>query len=79
CAVNLDTPGVVVLDAADFGRGKHAGAGRVEYDAAIFTVRTETVPITDERMGPVWGDHLTRIVFSTDNLPMEGQWRFAIK
>ncbi|MCB9159314.1 MAG: heparinase II/III family protein [Caldilineaceae bacterium] len=76
CAVDLDTRGVVVLGAADFGHGKHAGAGRVEYDGDVFAVRAEIVPITDERMGPVWGDHLTRIVFRTENPPMEGQWRF---
>ncbi|MCB0073529.1 MAG: heparinase II/III family protein [Caldilineaceae bacterium] len=76
CAVDLDTSGVVVLDAADFGQGKHAGAGRVEYDGDVFAVRAEIVPITDERMGPVWGEHLTRIVFRADNPPMEGQWRF---
>jgi hypothetical protein len=79
CTVTLDTPGVVALGTGEFGDGKTSGAGRVEYDAATFTVRTETVPITDERMGPVWGDHLTRIVFSTENPPVEGQWRFTVK
>jgi hypothetical protein len=79
CTVTLDTPGVVALGTGEFGDGKTSGAGRVEYDAATFTVRTETVPITDERMGPVWGDHLTRIVFRTENPPTEGQWRFTVK
>lgn len=59
CAVTAAGDGQIALAARAFGKEQRAGAAVVTYDAAIFGVTTERVPITDERMGPVWGDHLT--------------------
>jgi hypothetical protein len=79
CAVELDEAGLIILQSVDFGLNKRAGGGRVEYDASSFTVRTEVVPISDERLGVVWGDHLTRIILAAENPPAEGQWQFRVR
>ena len=79
CAVTAADDGRIVLAARAFGKGQRAGAAVVSYDAAIFHVATERVPITDERMGPVWGDHLTRIVLTAEMPPLQGEWRFDVQ
>ncbi len=78
CAVTAAGDGRIVLAARAFGQGQQAGAAVVRYDAAAFNVATEPVPITDERMGPVWGDHLMRIILTAHNPPMKGERRFSV-
>lgn len=78
CAVASIDDGQIVLAERTFGEGQSAGAAIVTYDAATFGVATATVPITDARMGPVWGDHLTRIILTAEQPPMQGEWRFGV-
>lgn len=79
CVVTAAGDGRIVLAARTFGEGQRAGAAVVTYDAAIFRIATESVSITDERMGPVWGDHLTRIVLTAETPPLQGEWRFEVR
>ena len=78
CTVSLGSTGMIELQERDFGTGERSGSGWVEYDAAVFGVRSESVPIDDERMRPVWGDYLTRIVLTAENPPDSGKWRFCV-
>jgi hypothetical protein len=78
CVATVDD-GRIVLATRSFGEGQRAGAAVVTYDAATFRVATESVPITDERMGAVWGDHLTRIVLTVEKPPMQGEWRCEVR
>jgi hypothetical protein len=79
CAVASVSDGRIVLEERPFGEEQSAGAAVVTYDAATFRVATEAVPITDERMGPVWGDHLTRITLTAEHPPVQGEWRFSVR
>jgi hypothetical protein len=72
----LAAPGVVELQPLSFGVERRSAALRFTYPVALFTVRLEEVPITDERLGGVWGTRLHRIVFTAANPPLAGQWRF---
>ena len=78
CAVDLSQPGRIVLSTAPFGQDRQAGEAVIEYDARTFQVRNQRVPITDERMGPVWGEALNRLVFQTTQPELTGQWAFRI-
>lgn len=79
CRVLTDIPGRVELHAAPFAEGRIAGEALLMYDGDQFSVMSETVPITDARMGPVWGDHLTRVVLTADNPPQQGEWSFQVR
>lgn len=79
CAVTSVDSGRIVLEERMFGETHSAGASIVTYDAAAFHVATEAVPIADERMGPVWGDHLTRITLTAEQPPTQGEWRFGLR
>jgi len=74
----LSEPGVLSLQAARFGVDRISGSGVVLYPAEVFNLTFETVPITDERLGGVWGAHLNRVVFKTLSPPHSGSWKFQI-
>ena len=46
----------------------------VDYDATMWQVSTERIPIGDKRMGPVWGDHITRILLQATNPTRNGSF-----
>lgn len=71
-------PGVLRLQPASFGTGRVSGSGRVRYPAEIFEVTFENVSIQDERLGGVWGEALTRVVFRAAAPPQQGGWQFRI-
>lgn len=77
CAVEVQD-GRVILSETGFGQGRRSGAGVVIYDADRFTVSVQVIPITDARMGGVWGDHLKRILFTAIAPPTQGEWTFCI-
>jgi hypothetical protein len=74
----LVEPGKLVLQPVSFGMGRLSGAGNVSYPPEIFGVTFETIPIADERLGGVWGSHLTRLVFNAINPAQVGGWKFRI-
>ncbi len=78
CAVDLTTPGQVRLSPRGFGEGRMSAEGAVYYDARLFRARGEEIVIDDERMRPVWGDSLTRIVLEADEPPQQGNLMFTV-
>ncbi|NLR56782.1 hypothetical protein HGH93_01625 [Chitinophaga polysaccharea] len=60
------TPGKVVL------QGSTANL-EMTYDPALFEVITERQEVTDGRLSPVWGDHVTRISLKARKQALSGQ------
>ncbi len=56
CQHELSEPGIVLLRLSD------GPAVRIGYDHTILTASSERIAIHDERLRPVWGDHLYRIL-----------------
>jgi hypothetical protein len=77
CDVTVED-GVLVLQETTFGRDRVSGAARVDYDAEAFDVDVESVEITDDKLGGVWGDHLNRIVLVAKHATLHGEWKFRI-
>jgi hypothetical protein len=71
--------GRLVLEPANLAGGRQSGAGQVEFDSGKLTVSLEEVSITDERLGGVWGERLTRILFRMERPPLEGRLTFRIQ
>jgi hypothetical protein len=69
----------VLLSEAPILDERRAGAGRVTYDATKLSVSAEEVAIADERMGGVWGSHLTRLVFRAENPPQQDTWVLTVR
>ena len=78
CDVELGTPGEIALSEAPLPGDRHAGQARVSYDAGRFIVSTEEVPITDTRLGGVWGTSLTRLVFRAMDPPQQDTWTVRV-
>ncbi|MBL7200412.1 MAG: heparinase II/III family protein [Anaerolineae bacterium] len=79
CEVDLGTPGEVLLSEAPILDERRSGAGRITYDADRLSVSAEEVAISDERMGAVWGSHLTRLVFRAENPPRQDTWVLTVR
>jgi len=80
CTVELGE-GEVHLVAASFGPddlNRSAGSATLAYPAAVTSVSLERVPITDRRLGGVWGDHLNRVVFKVAVPSQHGSWTWRI-
>ncbi len=75
-AVHVDTAGTIHFHERTIRDGRLSGTGQLHYDATIFTVQTETIPITDERLGGTWGEQLTRVVLRAESPAQAGQWDF---
>ncbi len=70
--------GRISLVASPLPDGRRSGAGHLTYDAATFRAQVEEQPITDDRLGQVWGEKLSRIVFTAQDPPLQGTWTFEI-
>jgi hypothetical protein len=79
CEVDASTPGKIVLSEASLPGERRTGSGVVIYDAPKFALTTERVAITDTRLGGVWGEGLTRLVFTVQNPALEGTWTFSVR
>ncbi|TVR51328.1 MAG: hypothetical protein EA426_20040, partial [Spirochaetaceae bacterium] len=79
CAVDTAQPGVVQLAKRPTAPGLESAAGRVAYDAEKFAVSVETVETTDERLAPIWGDHITRVVFTAMSPAKTGRLTYTIR
>jgi hypothetical protein len=79
CDVTAQTPGEIVLSERALPNGGRAGCGVVHYDADKFGLTVEPVPITDERLGAVWGEGLTRLVFTVKSPATADTWRFHVR
>ncbi|GIV78414.1 MAG: heparinase [Litorilinea sp.] len=79
CQVEQPSPGVLHLTPAPLPEGRMAGAAQVHYGADAFQVELETIPIHDERLGGIWGDHLTRVILRAVNPPQEATWALRVR
>jgi hypothetical protein len=79
CRVSAEIPGQIVLSEASLPGGRLAGRGVVQYDASRFALTTEWVPIHDTRLGGVWGEGLTRLVFTAKGPAPEDTWAFRMR
>jgi len=80
CTVELGE-GQVRLVAAQFGPdelNRSAGGATLAYPAAVTDVSVEWVPITDTRLGGVWGDHLNYVVFKVSAPSRRGSWTWRV-
>ena len=71
--------GKIVLLEASLPGDRRTGSGIVAYDAAKLVLTTERVAITDARLGGVWGESLTRLVFTAQNPPLEDTYTFCVR
>ena len=78
CQVSLGDPGSVKLTPRAFGNDRISGAAVMSYDVGRFMPHMEQVPITDNRLGGVWGDHLNRIIFTLRSPVVQDTWNWRI-
>jgi hypothetical protein len=79
CTVDASTPGIIKLSEAELPVGRTTGAAKLIYDAVKLAVTVEDIPINDARMGPVWGQRLSRILFRATNPPQRDTWVLAVR
>jgi len=79
CDVSHESPGTIDLARRTFGEGRESASGRVIYDADAMAPETDDIPVTDDRLGGVWGDHLVRIVLRVPNPKPKGSWTIRIE
>jgi len=80
CAVELGE-GEVRLVASQFGPdglNRSAGSATLAYPAAVTDVSVERLPVTDTRLGGVWGNHLNRVVFKVAAPSQQGGWTWRM-
>lgn len=78
CDVTAGGSGQLRLEAREFVAGRRSAAGTVEFDPERFQATVETIPIQDQRMEPVWGERLQRIVFTDRSPGRAGNLRFRV-
>ncbi|MEZ4659445.1 MAG: heparinase II/III family protein [Caldilineaceae bacterium] len=76
CAVDVSQPGRLRFNPRSILGDRVSGKGQLSYDADVFSVATEEIPITDERLGGTWGDSLLRVVLRANSPATAGQWAF---
>jgi hypothetical protein len=78
CQVDLSAVGQVSLGVVVLPEGRSSASGRIRYDPQQFTVVSEDIPIRDARLGPAWGERLTRLVFTVIHPGVKGGWTIQI-
>ncbi len=77
CHVTVQ-PGEIRLGVSPLPDDRATGAATISYDAARLTATVEEVPITDERLRPVWGERLTRILLRAQNPALQDTWTWVV-
>jgi hypothetical protein len=72
CEHTLDQPGIVFFHGND---GQHI---QLEYDHTQLEALSERIPIEDERLYPVWGDTLYRILLYAKQPTRRALWVMKI-
>jgi hypothetical protein len=72
CEHDLAEPGALVLHGQD-GRDV-----RLSYDGDWFSATSERIAIADDRLTPIWGDHLYRILLRLTRAAAEAVWTLRI-
>ena len=71
--------GTIQLEERKFAKGLTSGTGQILFDPDCFEPSVENLPITDGRMGQVWGTELFRITFTCKQLLAESTCKFIVK
>ena len=79
CEVDVETAGRVVLSESALPGGRRTAGGALSYDADRFTLAIEAISIGDDRLGGVWGEGLTRLVFTARNPAQQDTWTFRVR
>lgn len=78
CSADVSAPGKVVLSPAALAGEMVSGSGVILYDAHKFKAAAQVVPISDERLGAIWGRQLTRLLFTALAPKSQDTWEFTI-
>jgi putative sterol carrier protein len=78
CQIKLKTPGEIPLQEASLPDGRTTGTALITYDPDKLTALTIEIAISDERLGLVWGNRLTRIVLVAHDPPQQGTLHLQI-
>ena len=68
CSVELSLPGKMLFKTSD------QVVLSMEYQEEILSPRIETLLISDERLTPIWGNKLYRILLTTSSKINSGTW-----
>jgi hypothetical protein len=79
CKVALEAPGQVALSESSLPDDRRSGSGVLTYDAGKFGFSTQEIAIGDARLGDVWGERLTRLVFTVRDPAQEDIWTFRVR
>jgi hypothetical protein len=74
--VNLSVAGRIEFNNRDLPASRVSGSGSLAYNAELFAVEQETISIADDRMAPVWGTRMARVLLRCRRPAQEGQWSF---
>lgn len=77
CKVDLNAPGRILLSEAPLPDGRATGEAEICYDGRL-SASAEEIPITDARLGTIWGGRLTRLLLRAENPPLQGTWTMRI-
>jgi hypothetical protein len=58
--------------------GRLTGKARIAYNGDKLTATAELVPITDERLTPVWGNQLIRVLLRAKNPALKDTWGWTL-
>ena len=77
CAVSLGK-GEIWLGETKLPDGRLTAKGRISFDAERLSATMEVIPISDARLGPIWGDHLMRILLHAKNTALKDVWTWKV-
>jgi hypothetical protein len=78
CTIVVDRPGQARLTSTMAGQQKPAELTLV-YDASVFQIKTEAIPLDDERLKSTWGGQLMRILLIAAKPPQRAEWVVRFK
>jgi hypothetical protein len=70
---------MIRLHAREYAADRWSADGIVEYNGSHLVATVDEIPITDTRMGPVWGGILYRVVLTGKSFPASGQLVYRMK
>ncbi len=79
CEVEIES-GTVTFKPTTFGSEeshRESSGGTLTFDASL-SVEVKEVPITDDRLGDVWGDHLNQVIFKIESPEPKGLWVWKV-
>ncbi len=72
CAAQVSGTGIISLPMAS------GGPVRVAFDAHVFQVNLEKIPIDDPQLRHSWGDRLYRVLLCANAPPLQSKWTLQL-